>query len=96
MSKRCVSAFQNLLTIQLLYYLSHNETVVRVHNGSYRNWMAQGLDLSWKNVKDMAVRQLEGSCADGPKRLKAVVVFPGPEWAWASPELESVVEEVVV
>ena len=45
----------------------------------------------WRELKDFVVSQLEGSSADGPKKLKTIEVFVG---RGIEPEL--VMEEVVV
>jgi len=94
--KQFISAFGNLSTIRLIYYLSQNETVVRVLAGSYRNCMSWGSEYLWNEVKNMAISQLkESSWAGGPKKLKTVVVFPAP-WIGAILEPDSVVEEIIV
>ena len=53
--------------------------------------MSRESKLPWNEVKNAATIQLQGSSADGPKKLRTVVVFPSP---WNEPE--SVVEEVLV
>ena len=45
----------------------------------------------WNEVKSAAISHLQGSSAYGPKKLRAVVVFPSP---WNEPD--SVVEEAFV
>ena len=45
----------------------------------------------WNALKDVAISQLEGSCADGPKKLKAVVLWVGDNH---EPKMEE--EEIAV
>ena len=52
-------------------------------------------DSRWNEAKDLAIRQLKGSPADGPKRLKTMVLLPGM-WTLGGYEPELVVEEIVV
>jgi len=49
------------------------------------------MELVWSGIKGVAVSRLEGSCADGPKKLKTVVL-----WAGDNHEPEMVVEEITV
>jgi len=52
-------------------------------------------ELMWDKLKYAAIRRLRGSSADGPKRLRTVVPFPGPlNWVELKPKLE--VKEIVV
>ena len=50
------------------------------------------LELLWDAVKGVAIGQLQGSLADGPRVLRGAVVFLGP---WDVPELVAV-EEIVL
>ena len=49
----------------------------------------------WNETKDLAIRYLKGSSADGPRKLKTVVLVSGL-WDWGSFEPGFVVEETVV
>ena len=48
-------------------------------------------DPIWSEITSLAISQLEGSTADGPKTLKVVTVWGGEKFG---PEL--VMEEVVI
>ena len=85
--KQCISAFKNLSTIELLFYVSRG---IEFHWTGEKS-MSRESKLPWNEVKDASTIQLQGSSADGPKKLRTVVVFPSP---WNEPE--SVVEEVLV
>ena len=81
MVEQCFSAFKNLSKIQLIY-------------SPLRGRDDLASDLVWNELKDRTINQLEGSLADGPKRLK-IVLFLG-RWIWTDLEPKSVVEEIVV
>jgi len=77
-----ISAFKNLSAIQLVYNLSR---------GGVPGQRSGPPELVWNDLKAAAISQLEGSCADGPKRLKTVVMWAGGEF---EPEVET--EEIIV
>lgn len=75
MSKQCISAFENLSTIRLIYCPDFPTP-----------------DLTWDELKNAAIGQLKDSSAESPKKLKTVVLIPGP-WTWANSEPESMAAE---
>jgi len=81
MLEQCFSAFKNLSTIQLIY-------------SPLRGRDDLASDLVWNELKDGTISQLEGSLADGAKRLK-IVLFLG-RWIWTDLEPKLVVEEIEV
>ena len=83
--KQYISAFENLSTIQLTYHLSRGDVP------GYPSRRSGAQELTWNDLKGTAISQLESSRADGPKKLKTVVL-----WARNELELEVVVEEIAV
>ena len=76
MSIQCISAFENLPTLHLPFPFPHDritfDLVVRC-----AKMMSWELELLWDVVKYVAISQLQGSLAEGPKMLRAAVVFLG-------------------
>ena len=62
-----ISAFKNLSTIHLVYRLSKAPDHPDRRSGPS--------EVVWNALKGVAIRQLEGSCADGPKTLKTVILW---------------------
>ena len=79
--KRCISAFNSLSMVILIHRIRRD-----IHR--YPSWEG---GPAWKELEDLAISQLEGSSADGPKKLKTVKVFVG---RMIEPEL--VTEEMIV
>ena len=92
-----ISAFKNLSTIILVHRLEkHWEPENYVHAGWIKNylrtgWMDRRLDPVWGKIADLAISNLKGSTAVGPKTLKIITIWGGRNFG-----PEAVVEEVVV
>lgn len=83
MLKRCVSAFKNLSNITLIH---------RIGRGCYRGYPRWKSGIVWNEFRDLAISQLEGSLADGPKKLRIIEVsVQGDQF-----EPELVTEEIIV
>lgn len=73
MSKQCLITLKNLSTIRLIYF-----PLLGAEVPPYSRNIYQGPKLKWNEVKDVAIGQLRRSLADGPKRLKVMVLLPLP------------------
>jgi len=80
-----ISSFENLSTVTLIRRLEHRRK--RWYNAS-RVGM---LDDLWKTATDLAISQLGGSVASGPKTVKVVKIVDRDEYG---PDL--VIDEVLV
>lgn len=85
-SKQRITAFKNLSKIVLIHYLGYG-----YRRSGYKGWVRSRSARVWNEVKDVAISQLEGSLADGPKKLKIIIA-----WAMGGLEPGLVVEEIIL
>ena len=86
--KGLISSFKALSTITFIYRYKCDWGVQdNVHKG-WRNGRSGPV---WTKITDLAISQLGGSTAEGPKMLKFITIWGEHEFG-----PESVVEEVVV
>jgi len=83
--KRSISAFKNLSKIVLIHRTGRNFPM------GYISWVGGRSGPLWNEVKDLTIRRLQRSSAEGPKKLKTITVWFGDKF---EPVLE--MEEIVI